>query len=97
MVRLRKFPLRVQRVGEELVAVLHDTGIDEDGVDAAEFLIRGFEGGALGGPGGDVALYVQGVGGCVGESWGWGLQVEQDEGVEGVEGGEEGCGCETDA
>lgn len=35
--------------------------------------------------------------GGVGECWGWGLQVEEDEVMAGVQGGEKLCGAEADA
>lgn len=87
----------VEGGGEELVAMFGYAGIDEDGVYAGELCVRGGEGGALGGPGGDVAGVDEEVGGRVGEGWGWGVEVEQDEVVVWVEGGEESGGCETDS
>lgn len=51
----------VQFVGEELVPVLCDPRIDEYTVDAPEFGVAGGEAGALGGPGCNVAVVVEGV------------------------------------
>ena len=51
--------------------------VDEDGVDATEFGVSGFETGALGGPGCYVALLKEEAWAELGrEEAGWGLAVE---------------------
>jgi hypothetical protein len=53
---LSEFPITIERVVEELVALFGDSCVDEDAVYTAEAFVCCFKTSALGDPGGDVTL-----------------------------------------